>query len=102
MALLPTGSQGDDVAPLRLDTLGRRLIFTWTRLLYACGGAVAQQRPVLVGTDAELGHSTSPSADATKRGATIAVDGINRASGVLGGFAFRLGWRRASHIAWLQ
>jgi branched-chain amino acid transport system substrate-binding protein len=47
--------------------------------------APAQQRPVLIGIDAEFGHSTSTSAEAIRRGAAIAIDEINRSGGVLGG-----------------
>jgi len=47
--------------------------------------AIAQQRPILIGIDAEFGHTTSTSAEAIKRGAAIAIDEINRAGGLLGG-----------------
>lgn len=39
----------------------------------------------MIGIDAEFGHSTSTSAEAIRRGATIAIEEINRAGGVLGG-----------------
>jgi branched-chain amino acid transport system substrate-binding protein len=47
--------------------------------------ATAQPRPILIGIDAEFGHATSTSAEAIRRGASIAIDEINRAGGLLGG-----------------
>ncbi len=45
----------------------------------------SQQPPVLIGLDAEFGHTTSTSAQAVRQGMEIAIDEINRAGGVLGG-----------------
>ncbi len=44
-----------------------------------------QKPPVLVGLDAEFGHTTSTSAQAVRQGMEIAIDEINQAGGVLGG-----------------
>lgn len=41
--------------------------------------------PVLIGLDAEFGHKTSTSAEAIRRGMSVAIDEINAAGGVLGG-----------------
>lgn len=41
--------------------------------------------PVFIGLDAEFGHATSTSAEAIKRGMSIAIDEINAAGGVLKG-----------------
>ncbi len=54
-------------------------------LLCATLRAEAQPRPIVIGIDAEFGHATSTSAEAIKRGASIAIEEINRAGGVLGG-----------------
>ena len=55
-------------------------------LLAALPGARAADRPpVLIGLDAEFGHSTSTSAQAVRQGMEIAIDEINRAGGVLRG-----------------
>ena len=55
-------------------------------LLAALPGARAADRPpVLIGLDAEFGHSTSTSAQAVRQGMEIAIDEINRAGGVLHG-----------------
>lgn len=56
------------------------------------GLALAQsgKEPVLVGLDAEFGHTTSTSDDAIKMGMLTAIDEINAAGGVLGGRPFKL------------
>jgi len=62
-----------------------RALVAGAGLLLVAPHAPAQPRPVLIGLDAEFGHSTSTSAEAIRRGAQIAIDEINRAGGVLGG-----------------
>jgi branched-chain amino acid transport system substrate-binding protein len=47
--------------------------------------AQADQPPVLIGIDAEFGVPGSTSAQAIRLGATIAIEEINAAGGVLGG-----------------
>lgn len=47
--------------------------------------AAAEKKPVIIGFDAEVGHSTSTSDDAIRMGILTAIDEINAAGGVLGG-----------------
>jgi len=65
-------------------TLKNVFVSLLVTLLYAVPAA-ARPRPILIGLDAEFGHSTSTSAEAIKRGASIAIDEINHAGGVLRG-----------------
>jgi len=50
----------------------------------------AKPAPVWVGFDGEFGHSSSTSAEAIRRGATIAIEEINARGGVLGGRPLQL------------
>lgn len=65
------------------------LFFLW---FMACATVMATppKAPVLIGLDAEFGHSTSTSAEAIERGMEIAIAEINAAGGVLGGRPLKL------------
>jgi branched-chain amino acid transport system substrate-binding protein len=71
--------------PMPVRTQRPRARLAAIALLLAALPALAAPGPVLVGIDAEFGHSTSTSAEAIKRGAQVAIDEINAAGGVLGG-----------------
>jgi branched-chain amino acid transport system substrate-binding protein len=63
-----------------------RLMGPAVLLLAVLGSAgAAEPAPVLLGLDAELGHKTSTSGQAVRRGMEIAIAEINQAGGVLGG-----------------
>jgi branched-chain amino acid transport system substrate-binding protein len=63
----------------------RRIATIAALLVSASVRAGEPAKPVLIGLDLEVGHKTSTSDDAIRRGVLVAVDEINRAGGVLGG-----------------
>ncbi len=54
-------------------------------LLLNMAAAAGQPAPVLIGLDAEFGHTTSSSAQAVQQGMELAIAEVNDAGGVLGG-----------------
>ena len=57
----------------------------WLLLGLFSAGALAADKPVYIGLDAEFGHKTSTSDDAIRLGMQIAIDEINAGGGVLNG-----------------